>query len=90
MMEGAIVSTRSRTLLIGAAVALLTASLLPPADAAPAFLLKQFKIPTANSSPKSITKGSDGNFWFTESHVNPPQSINGHPLQPPETRATRR
>jgi virginiamycin B lyase len=64
------VSTRSRSLLVAAAAALLAASVLPVADAAPAFTLKQFKIPTANSSPMSITTGSDGNFWFTESHVN--------------------
>jgi virginiamycin B lyase len=47
------------------------------AQAAPIGTLKQFKTPTANSSPKGITQGSDGNFWFTEAHVNPgPQSQN--------------
>jgi virginiamycin B lyase len=29
--------------------------------------LKQFKIPTQNSSPNYITVGSDGNLWFTDS-----------------------
>ncbi len=29
--------------------------------------LKQFKIPTPNSSPNYITEGSDGNLWFTDS-----------------------
>lgn len=28
--------------------------------------LKQFKVPTANSQPRDITNGSDGNRWFTE------------------------
>ena len=28
--------------------------------------LKQFKVPTANSKPRAITNGSDGNRWFTE------------------------
>jgi len=34
--------------------------------AAPAGMLKQFKVPTARSEPFSITNGSDGNRWFTE------------------------
>jgi streptogramin lyase len=34
--------------------------------AAPVGTLKQFKVPTANSQPRSITNGSDGNRWFTE------------------------
>jgi streptogramin lyase len=29
-------------------------------------MLKQFKVPTANSEPRAITNGSDGNRWFTE------------------------
>ena len=28
--------------------------------------LKQFKVPTANSQPRAITNGADGNVWFTE------------------------
>jgi streptogramin lyase len=36
------------------------------AVAAPAGKLKQFKVPTANSQPRAITNGSDGNRWFTE------------------------
>jgi streptogramin lyase len=37
------------------------------AAAAPPFGgLKQFKVPTANSQPRAITNGSDGNRWFTE------------------------
>jgi streptogramin lyase len=34
--------------------------------AAPIGALKQFKVPTANSQPRAITNGSDGNRWFTE------------------------
>jgi len=34
--------------------------------AAPVGTLKQFRVPTANSQPRSITNGSDGNRWFTE------------------------
>ena len=36
------------------------------AAAAPVGGLKQFKVPTANSQPRAITNGSDGNRWFTE------------------------
>ena len=36
------------------------------AVAASAGRLKQFKVPTANSQPRAITNGSDGNRWFTE------------------------
>jgi virginiamycin B lyase len=34
--------------------------------AAPIGTLKQFKAPTANSQPRAIANGSDGNRWFTE------------------------
>jgi streptogramin lyase len=34
--------------------------------AAPVGALKQFKVPTANSRPRAITNGPDGNRWFTE------------------------
>jgi streptogramin lyase len=34
--------------------------------AAPIAALKQFKVPTANSQPRAIANGSDGNRWFTE------------------------
>jgi streptogramin lyase len=36
------------------------------AAAAPVGGLKQFKVPTANSQPRAIINGSDGNRWFTE------------------------
>jgi len=41
-------------------------SLGSAALAAPVGGLKQFKVPTANSQPRAITHGSDGNRWFTE------------------------
>ena len=41
-------------------------SVTTAALAAPIGTLKQFKVPTANSQPRSITNGSDGNRWFTE------------------------
>jgi streptogramin lyase len=47
------------------------------AIAAPIGMLKQFKVPTAGSSPEHITRASDGNFWFTESFVND-QNAQGH------------
>ena len=64
-----------RSALFATGVALVVVSL---AQAAPIGTLKQFKIPTPNANPKSITSGADGNFWFTESHVDPPQSENHH------------
>jgi streptogramin lyase len=36
------------------------------AQAAPIASLKQFKVPTADSQPRAIVDGSDGNRWFTE------------------------
>ncbi|MFL5911485.1 MAG: hypothetical protein ACJ768_13030 [Gaiellaceae bacterium] len=56
---------------IGGALAIVLAgglalSLQTEALAAPAGMLKQFKVPTANSQPRAITSGSDGNRWFTE------------------------
>jgi len=40
-------------------------SMTTAALAAPIGALKQFKVPTAASMPRSITNGSDGNRWFT-------------------------
>ena len=37
--------------------------------------LKQFRVPTADSAPRAITVGSDGNLWFTESSENLPAQI---------------
>ena len=57
---------RLRLVLVVAWLAIVFA---PGAPAAPIGGLKQFRIPTANSDPKHITHGSDGNFWFTEGFV---------------------
>ena len=56
-------------------VALLLAS--GAAVAAPIGTLKQYKVPTAGSSPEHITRTTDGNFWFTESFIND-QSASPH------------
>ena len=48
------------------AVAVLLACLLSgTAQAAPVGGLKQYKVPTADSQPRAIVNGSDGNRWFT-------------------------
>ena len=62
----ALVLAGGLTLLLGSA-----------AIAAPVGALKQFKVPTANSEPRAITNGSDGNRWFTEgtSFTNAPPKI---------------
>src|SRR5215208_4496019 len=46
---------------------MLALGFLAPLLAGPA--LKTFRIPTANSQPRDITLGSDGNMWFTESEL---------------------
>src|SRR6185312_16019385 len=37
-----------------------------PATSTSAGSLSEFRIPTPNSLPIAMAKGSDGNFWFTE------------------------
>jgi streptogramin lyase len=49
------------TLAVGLVLSVGTAALAAPIGA-----LKQFKVPTANSQPRAIANGSDGNRWFTE------------------------
>ena len=49
------------TLAVGLVLSMGSAAL-----AAPVGTLKQFKVPAANSQPRAITNGSDGNRWFTE------------------------
>ena len=60
-------------------LALLTAGLLillgGPAQAAPIGALKQYRVPTADSQPRDITTGVDGNRWFTESSEFLPAAI---------------
>ena len=46
----------------GLALSLGSAAVAAP----PVGALKQFKVPTANSEPRAITNGSDGNRWFSE------------------------
>ena len=47
-------------LVAGLAIAL--GAMLSAAQAAPIGMLKQFKVPTAGSSPEHFTQASDGNF----------------------------
>jgi virginiamycin B lyase len=46
---------------------MLALGVLAPVLAGPTF--KSFRIPTDNSQPRDIVLGSDGNMWFTESHI---------------------
>ncbi len=69
---------RRLTRALAAVVALgLALTLAGTAHAAPVGMLKQFKVPTANSEPRAIANGSDGNRWFTEgtSFTNAPPKI---------------
>jgi virginiamycin B lyase len=71
-------SRRLSGVLAGVAAAAVAVSLGAAAMAAPSLgKLKQFRVPTAGSSPAHITEASDGNFWFTESFVND-QNAQGH------------
>jgi virginiamycin B lyase len=54
-------------LVAGLAIAL--GATLSAAQAAPFASLKQFRVPTADSEPMSITNGSDGNRWFVEGNL---------------------
>lgn len=52
-----------------AGLAVLLGVTLSAAQAAPVGALKQFRVPTADSEPLSITNGSDGNRWFVEGNL---------------------
>src|SRR5918994_1022383 len=52
-----------------AALAIALGAMLSAAQAAPFASLKQFRVPTADSEPRSITYGSDGNLWFVEGNL---------------------
>ena len=52
----------SATLATGLVLSMSGVALAAPATRA----LKQYKVPTANSEPRDITNGADGNRWFTE------------------------
>src|SRR5687768_176580 len=54
-------------LVAGLAIAL--GAMLSAAQAAPFASLKQFRVPTSDSEPLSITNGSDGNRWFVEGNL---------------------
>jgi len=56
-----------RLVVLAVALAML---LVPAAQAAPIGALKQHRLPTANSGPRSITNGSDGNRWFVAGNLN--------------------
>lgn len=67
----------TRLLLMTAVVSMLHA---PASQAAPIGSLKQHRLPTADSAPRYITRGSDGNLWFTESsEFLPPPSAESRP-----------
>ena len=54
---------------IVAALAVALGATLSAAQAAPLGALKQFRVPTSDSEPLSITNGSDGNRWFVEGNL---------------------
>jgi streptogramin lyase len=54
---------------IVAALAVALGATLSAAQAAPLGALKQFRVPTADTEPLSITNGSDGNRWFVEGNL---------------------
>ena len=54
---------------IVAALAVALGATLSAAQAAPVGALKQFRVPTSDSEPLSITNGSDGNRWFVEGNL---------------------
>ena len=45
-------------------------------EAAPLGGLKQYRVPTADSQPRHVTVGSDGNLWFTEGNAVFPNPAN--------------
>jgi virginiamycin B lyase len=54
---------------IVAALAVALGATLSAAQAAPVGTLKQFRVPTADTEPLSITNGSDDNRWFVEGNL---------------------
>jgi streptogramin lyase len=49
-----------------AGLAIVLGAMLSAAHAADLFRFTQYKVPTANSEPRYIAAGSEGNVWFTE------------------------
>jgi virginiamycin B lyase len=58
-----------------ALIAGLCALLAGTAQAAPVGALKQYRVPTADSQPRDIANGSDGNRWFTETSEFVPPTV---------------
>src|ERR687895_1302990 len=54
---------------LAAGLAVLLGVTLSAAQAAPVGALKQFRVPTVDTEPLSITNGSDGNRWFVEGNL---------------------
>jgi virginiamycin B lyase len=61
-----------RLVLLAAGLSMLVVS---PAQSAPVGALKLYRLPTADSAPRYIANGSDGNRWFTESSEFLPATI---------------
>jgi streptogramin lyase len=53
-------------LALAAGLAIALGATLSDAQAARLFKFTQYRVPTADSEPRHITVGSDGNLWFTE------------------------
>src|SRR4051794_17858897 len=66
---------RARTVLSIVLATVASTTIATSATAAPPDKLKQFKVPTAGSSPEHIVLAADGNFWFTESFINAPNAV---------------
>ena len=59
-----VVRLSTKTLAVVAALALVIGATLTTAQAAGLFRYKTYKVPTANSEPRYITEGPDGNLWW--------------------------
>src|SRR4051812_16309331 len=57
-------------LAVAALIAQLVPAMGPTAVMAGPGAVTEFAIPTAKSAPLGITRGADGNVWFTESTTN--------------------
>jgi virginiamycin B lyase len=65
-VDGRIGRVRTRVLRLVLLTTGLLTLLVATAQAAPFGSLKQHRLPTADSQPRAIANGSDGNRWFTE------------------------
>lgn len=62
-----VVSLSTKALAVVAGLALVIGATLTSAHAAGLFRYKTYKVPTANSEPRYITEGPDGNLWWVGS-----------------------